>query len=374
MGKPACRLSVAACLVDDYLFLCADQCRASGLYAHLAIFALVLIDHALCLVQCRELIEILLAELLEYARPSCDENCRLILAEELVKSSFDLIEVVRVDGDDVLILYADSLAECRDIYLRSFLAHESVSCARVLLVACHTCDTVVEDDRQIASAVIYSIHQRVDAGVEECGVSDDGSYLCSLACILEDLGCSMALRERSSHTDSGVDCAERRCHAECITPDVAGYHEIALLLSLGEAVEQSSVRAACTECRRSYDRLHVSCVSLRLYSEECLPYYICVELVESWNDILACALDAEHLYMLFDVRIHLFNYIDLVYLAAEVFDQIIRHRECEAQLQIGSVLFECFSCILIRNAGGDDTDLCVVHLNSVELAVVSEFS
>ena len=35
--------------------------------------------------QCRELIDILLAELLEYARPSCDEHCRLILAEEFIK-------------------------------------------------------------------------------------------------------------------------------------------------------------------------------------------------------------------------------------------------------------------------------------------------
>ena len=122
-----------------------------------------------------------------------------------------------------------------------------------------------------------------------------------------------------------------------------------LLLSLGQAVEQSSVRAACAKCRRSYDGLHVRCISLRLNSEECLADDICIELVESRNYVLACALDAEHLEVLFKIWIHLFNNIDLVYLAAEILHQVIWQRESEAQLQIGSVLTERLSCILIGN-------------------------
>ncbi len=143
--------------------------------------------------QGRELVEILLAELLEHARPSCDEYCRLILAEQLVECSFDLIEVVRVDGLDVLFLDTDSLAECRDIYLRSFLAHESVSGSRVLLMSCHSCDSVVQDDRQVAAAVVNSIHQGVDACVEECGVSDYGYDLGALAGISQCDACTMSL-------------------------------------------------------------------------------------------------------------------------------------------------------------------------------------
>ena len=48
-------------------------------------------------------IKILLAEFLKYARPSCDEYCRLILRKESIKSLLDLIEVVRIDCDNVLL-------------------------------------------------------------------------------------------------------------------------------------------------------------------------------------------------------------------------------------------------------------------------------
>ena len=81
--------------------------------------------------------------------------------------------------------------------------------------------------------------------------------------------------------------------------------------------------------------------------EECLADDICVQLVIVRNDVLAEALDAEHLEVLFKIRIHLFNNVNLVYLAAEILHQVIWQRECEAQLQIGSVVTECLSSILI---------------------------
>ena len=60
-------------------------------------------------------------------------------------------------------------------------------------MTCHSCDTVVEDDGQVAAAVVYSIHQRIDTCVEECGVSDYADYLGLLAGILECYGSAVSL-------------------------------------------------------------------------------------------------------------------------------------------------------------------------------------
>ena len=119
------------------------------------------------------------------------------------------------------------------------------------LVSRHRGGAVVKDDYRDVRSLIDGVDYSRNAGVEECGVADEGETLCS------------GLREREplrdgdarSHAEAGIHHIERRGVAERITADVAAVNGLfAVLCRHLRLVERGAVRAAGAEHRRAHGK------------------------------------------------------------------------------------------------------------------------
>ena len=171
---------------------------------------------------------------------------------------------------------------------------------------------------------------------------------------------SVESADARTHADGRIDNGKRCNRTERIASDVAGSVKAELL----QRVKCRAVRAARAKDRRS---LRSICGSLKLQrlSEKLLTKHIGAVLPLYRKELLALAGNAPGLYLLFDDRIQLLNNVERVYLCGKIKDQLLRKRVHKTELEHGRIRHR-LSNILIRDTGGDHTDLCVSHLHTVD--------
>ena len=71
--------------------------------------------------------------------------------------------------------HTDCLTQVVETDCLGFPAVEHLAGSGVILMACHTSGGVIEDQYCACGLVVNHVHQRVDACVEECGISNQGN-------------------------------------------------------------------------------------------------------------------------------------------------------------------------------------------------------
>lgn len=125
----------ALSMIDNSLAVSHGDRRTSQLHAHLTSYALVMVD----------LKRSIVLYIFKESTWSSGNNYRSLIGCKLfLYSLLALSKVIRVNYSYTL--YADSLAELFKIYSSSRVTLKILSCCRILLVACHTCNGVIKDD------------------------------------------------------------------------------------------------------------------------------------------------------------------------------------------------------------------------------------
>ena len=179
------------------------------------------------------------------ARAAADHNARTFRLQRLVDRRARRLEVVRVD--DAHVRNADGAAQRLEVDRARRVALDRVAGRRVLLVAGHAGDRVVEDDHRGIRAVVGDVNQACDTRVDERRIADHGDRL------LFRLGAARLVvaverRNRSAHADADVHRAERGRGAERVAADVAADIDALAL----ERVEKPPVRAAAAHDGRAH--------------------------------------------------------------------------------------------------------------------------
>ena len=135
-------------------------------------------------------------------------------------------------------------------------------------------------------------------------------------------------------------------------------------LQLVQHIVDTSVRAARTEDGRPSRRRGRSC-DIQLLSADGGADHIGAVLALNGEDLLADSLDPPGSYLFLDHRIQFLYNIELLHFGSKLFDHLPGQRIHHAKLQhrgVGQGLLY----ILIGDPAGDDSDLCIVHLNGID--------
>ena len=112
------------------------------------------------------------------------------------------------------------MAKLNEVDGVGLLALKSLTGSGVILVTSHTRGTVVEDHNGAGRFVISHIYKRVDTGVKEGGVTDNGNpilYVILALCLFHTVESGNA----GTHANGGVNYSERSNSAEGVATDVA---------------------------------------------------------------------------------------------------------------------------------------------------------
>ena len=226
-------------------------------------------------------------------------------------------------------LHTNSFYNILDFNESRFLSFCRVSCSRIFLMTCHTCDPVVQNNIYRIAVVVYRVDQRIDSCMEKCGISEDCHHSSCISLCLERLLCSVSETDAGPHTYGGIHSAVRFSCCQRITANISAYHNV---FSLSEAVKKPPVRAACTESRRTVDQS----ASVKLY---CFIFFTCdagadhigshlsISREKIFSDTVTALLTDKFFY----VRVVFLQNIYLVYFRAEFFYKTCRKRIGKAQ-------------------------------------------
>lgn len=295
-------------LVDHCLAVYHGDAGATDFHAHLAAYALVSIylycGTALCSLE-------------KSARAAADDNGCHGSGYFFLDNAFKFGKICGVNCADVVAGYTERCADVFKTKVRSGIAHESLTCEGVLLVTCHTCDAVVENNVGGIAAVVYHVHKACKTAVHECGVTDYGNVLVSLTA---NCCCAVERGDGCAHAVNCVDCGKRSNCAESVATDVTGNAE----LQLGESVEHTSVRATGAKYRRTGRNRRADLAVVRLNAEKtCAEKLFGVFVAEGKNAVsLAYYINSKCAAVVFDNGIKLFNNDNCFMLCGEVKDQL----------------------------------------------------
>ena len=297
-------------LVNHCLAVYHGDAGATDLHAHLAAYALVSVylycGTALCSLE-------------KSTRTAADDNGCHGSCYFFLDNAFKFGKICGVNCADVIAGYAERCADIFKAKVRSGIAHESLTCEGVLLVTCHTCDAVVENDVCCVATVVYHVHKSCKTAVHECGVTDYGNVLVSLTA---NCCCAVEGGDGCAHAVNGVNCGKRSNCAESVASDVTGNTE----LQLGESVEHTSVRTTGAKYRRTGRDGRADFAVVRLDAEEtCAEKLFGIFVAEGKNTVsLADYVNAKCTAVIFDNGIKFFNNDDCFMLCSEVKDQLLR--------------------------------------------------
>ena len=168
------------------------------------------------------------------------------------------LQVIGVHGAHVLRLHAAAQHQGLDVHGGGNVLHQGHAGDGVVLVAGHAGGAVVQDEDAGLCAVIHGVDQARNAGVEEGGVADKGEHLQTpLGKALHPLE-AVTGGDAAAHVDLGVGHAEGRVDVQGIAADVAGGHDLAVILA--DLVIDAPVRTACAEAGRTHRRLNGSLI------------------------------------------------------------------------------------------------------------------
>ena len=212
--------------------------------------------------------------------------------------------------------------------------------------------------------------------MEERRISKHAHNTFSGISLIECLLSAVCHREAGSHTDGGIQCGVWLVGCQCVASDISAYHNV---FSLAQTIEQTSVRAACTERRCTIDQfffVKLDCFErLAIYSftNNIRCHFQCIR-----EKVFAVefTFHTQSLHEFLDIRIIFLQYVNFIHLITEIFDQILRHWIGKSKFQIGSLISEYFFCIVIADTGSNDTYRGVTHLYSVKwgrLTVLFQF-
>src|SRR5574344_3019172 len=155
--------SVAHCCVHAYSAVCIlCDCRTSRLETCAALFAV----SRKCFCFIRELLSFK-----KRARIFCDDNAELVVCRIFLNNFFKAGKVKRTHFAHFL--YSECVADCSDVDCRNFFSLQRFSCACVILMSCHACRAVVENNDCSCRLIVRHILKRVDSCVHECTVADN---------------------------------------------------------------------------------------------------------------------------------------------------------------------------------------------------------
>ena len=237
------------------------------------------------------------------ARAAADHNARTFRLQRLVDRRARRLEVVRVD--DAHVRNADGAAQRLEVDRARRVALDRVAGRRVLLVAGHAGNRVVEDDHRGIRAVVGDVDQARDARVDERRIADHGDRL------LFRLGAARLVvaverRNRSAHADADVHRAERGRGAERVAADVAADIDALAL----ERVEKPPVRAAAAHDGRAHRDVLFERDAFAARNAELLGDQLLRKLAAARENILADDRHADFFAVRFDDVVQLLDDVD----------------------------------------------------------------
>ena len=284
------------------------------------------------------------------ARAAGDDDRRLARGQLLLDGLVARGKIIRVD--DAHAADADRVTQRFQIDLRAGVALEVEAGRRVLLVAGHTGDGVIENDDGRSRLVVGDVDETRDAGMHERRIADDGDGVVGVL-LAGGLVEAVQAGDGRAHTDGRVDRLQRRGRAQRVAADVAEDGQLVLF----ERVEQTSVRTArAHDGRTRRDRLIEGVTGMDSHAE-LFGNIILAELADAAEQLLARdILDADGAAVRLNDPVQLLHDDDLLHALckrAELFD---RQRMDHAELQNGVSAAADLLDVLVARRGCDKTN------------------
>ena len=297
----------------------------------------------------------------EQAGPAGDDGSRHRAFHGLFQGPLHLLQIVGVHNEDLF--KAHGLQNLFDADVFGFFTHQGMSGARVVLMAGHGGDAVVQHTGDHVAIVIHDLQGTGDAAVEECTVAQNADDLLVFAPACKGLGHAHTGAETGAHADGGIQSTQRLGTAQSVATDVAGDHHI---LQAGNFVEKAAVRTAGAKHWRTGHRSAIYFLGLGLLAGEPFPHDARVQLIHPGNDGFTFTGNAGRLDLLFHEGLQLFHHIEFFHLGGKGGDQLHGQRIGDTQFQIGSIVPKDLPGILIGHTGGNDAHFAVSHLHFVQ--------